>query len=133
MFIKSFLFSKIKKRLHVEILLNNLDQIIELVNSGYNVDEISIRLTIINNRYDILKFLVSSKKLHLTQDLLAICAEYSYTDIYFYLKQHKLIPSIYTFNKAVLGNSLSIVQDISQRIGVSKKHLKQLLKPIIQK
>ncbi|AGD92224.1 ankyrin repeat protein [Acanthamoeba polyphaga mimivirus] len=122
-FIKSFLFIKIKKRLYVEILLNNLDQIIELVNSGYNVDEISIRLTIINNRYDILKFLVSNKKLHLTQDLLAICAEYSYTDIYFYLKQHKLMPSIYTFNKAVLGNSLSIVQDISQRIGISKKTL----------
>ncbi|AEQ32491.1 ankyrin repeat protein [Megavirus chiliensis] len=122
-FIKSFLFTKIKKRLYVEILLNNLDQIIELVNSGYNIDEISIRLTIINNRYDILKFLVSNKKLHLTQDLLAICAEYSYTDIYFYLKQHKLMPSIYTFNKAVLGNSLSIVQDISQRIGISKKTL----------
>ncbi|AVL93652.1 putative ankyrin repeat protein [Megavirus vitis] len=122
-FIKSFLFTKIKKRLYVEILLNNLDQIIELVNSGYNVDEISIRLTIINNRYDILKFLVSSKKLHLTQDLLAICAEYSYTDMYFYLRQYKLIPSIYTFNKAVLGNSLSIVQDISQRIGISKKTL----------
>ncbi|AUV58259.1 ankyrin repeat protein [Bandra megavirus] len=122
-FIKSFLFTKIKKRLYVEILLNNLDQIIELVNSGYNVDEISIRLTIINNRYDILKFLVSSKKLHLTQDLLAICAEYSYTDMYFYLKKYKLMPSIYTFNKAVLGNSLSIVQDISQRIGISKKTL----------
>ncbi len=83
-FIKSFLFTRIKKRLNVEILLNNLDQIIELVNSGYNIDETSIRLTIINGRYDILKFFVSSKKLSLTQDLLAICAEYSYSDIYFY-------------------------------------------------
>ncbi|AFX92354.1 putative ankyrin repeat protein [Megavirus courdo11] len=33
------------------------------------------------------------------------------------------MPGIYTFNKAVLGNSLSIVQDISQRIGISKKTL----------
>nr|WBF70948.1 hypothetical protein [Megavirus caiporensis] len=122
-FIKSFLFTKIKKRLYVEILLNDLDQIIVLVDSGYNIDETCIRLAIINNRHDILKFFISSKKLHLTQDLLAICAEYSYTNMYFYLRQQKLIPSIYTFNKAVLGNSLSIVQDISQRIGLSKKTL----------
>ncbi|AZL89525.1 ankyrin repeat protein [Megavirus baoshan] len=122
-FIRSFLFTKIKKRLCVEILLNDLDQIIELVNSGYNIDETSIRLIIINNRYDILKFFASNKNLSLTQDLLAICAEYSYSDMYFYLREHKLMPSIYTFNKSVIGNSLSIVQDISQRIGVSKKTL----------
>ncbi|AGF85505.1 repeat protein [Moumouvirus goulette] len=121
-FIKKFLFSKTNKKIHVAIFLNNLDEIKYLTNSGYNFDKSCIKLAVLNNRLDILKYFGTSKpNLLLDGELLAISAEFSYEDIYFYLRNSRLLPNISIYKKAVFGSSINIISDISKIIGLSKK------------
>nr|AEX63023.1 putative ankyrin repeat protein [Moumouvirus Monve] len=121
-FIKKFLFSKTNKKIYVAIFLNDFDEVKNLINFGYCLDKICIKLAVLNNRFDMLKYFGILKP-NLLQDgeLLAISAEYSYEDIYFYLRNLKLLPNISIYKSAVLGNSLNIIHDISKIIGLSKK------------
>ncbi|AYV85680.1 MAG: ankyrin repeat protein [Satyrvirus sp.] len=120
-FQENFLFSKIKKKINVQILLGNINKIKYLINFGYKIDERSLQLCIMNNRLDILKLVIDMFKPKLDNKLLSFCAEFGYDDIYFFLREKNLVPNISIFNSAVLGNSLNIIKDINKYIGISKK------------
>ncbi|AVL94644.1 hypothetical protein ma258 [Moumouvirus australiensis] len=123
-FRKKFLFSKTNKKIHVAILLNDFNQIKKLIDYGYIIDELCIKLAVLNNNLNMLKYFSElNPKLLLDGEFLAISAEYSYEDIYFYLRGLKLLPNISVYKRAVLGNSLVIIKDISKLIGLSKKIL----------
>uniref|UniRef100_A0A6G6AC90 Ankyrin repeat-containing protein n=1 Tax=Borely moumouvirus TaxID=2712067 RepID=A0A6G6AC90_9VIRU len=120
-FKKNFLFSKTNKKIHVAILLNDFNQVKNLINYGYTIDDLCIKLAVLNNNLNILKYFNElNPKLLLDGEFLAISTEYSYEDIYFYLRGLKLLPNISVYKRAVLGNSLVIIKDISKLIGLSK-------------
>ncbi|QGR53789.1 ankyrin repeat-containing protein [Moumouvirus maliensis] len=120
-FKKNFLFSKTNKKIHVAILLDDFDQVKKLMDFGYLIDKLCIKLAVLNNNLNILKYFNElNPKLLLDGEFLAISAEYSYEDIYFYLRGLKLLPNISVYKRAVLGNSLVIIKDISKLIGLSK-------------
>jgi hypothetical protein len=123
-FQERFLFSKIKKKLYVQILLDDLEKIKILIQMGHLFDKKCLQLSILNNRIDILQFIIkNSPKLKLENQLLVYCCEFGYEDIYFYLRQRGLVPNSAIYNKAVLGNSLKIIQDINENFGISNKIL----------
>lgn len=127
-FQEKFLFAKIKKKIHVQILLNDLDKIKYLIGYGYKPDAMALQLVVLNNRLDILKYIIKDiikdyTKIKPTNDLLMYCAEFGYDDIYFYLRDNGLVPNISIYNKALLGHSIKIITDISENIGLSNKIL----------
>lgn len=122
-FQERFLFNKLKKKLDVQILLDNLDQIKYLLNYGYKINNKCLHLIVINNRLDILKYLIETNKIKLYNELLMYCVEFGYEEMYFFLKEKRLTPNISIFNKAVLGDSINIIQDINRYIGLSEKIL----------
>lgn len=118
-FIEKILFQKIKKKLNVQILLGNFEKIKGL--SKYQPDCISVELAVLNNRLDILEYIIQPRLL--SNKLLMSCAEYGYDDIYFFLRQKGLVPNLSIYQKAALGNSLAIVKDVSSTIGLTNKIL----------
>lgn len=119
-FQRRHLFDKLKKRINVEILFS--DRILELIELGYKPDVHSLQLAVVNNSLQAVRILVSKGQV-LTGDLLALCAEFGYEDLYFYLRSQDLVPNISVYDKAVLGKSVKIVKDVSYTIGMSHKTL----------
>ncbi|XWV26608.1 ankyrin repeat protein [Tupanvirus soda lake] len=123
-FQEKFLFSKIKKKLYVQILFGNLEMFKCLVQKGHIIDNKCLQLAVLNNRMEILEYIIDTNpKIKLNNELLMYCAEFGYVDIYFYLREKNLLPNISIYNKAVLGNSLEIIKDINEHIGISSKTL----------
>lgn len=123
-FQQKFLFAKLKKKINIDILMDNIDHIKYLTTIGYKPDSKSLQLAVLNNRLNILEYILETNpKMKLINELLIYCAEFGHESIYFYLKEKGLTPNISVYNKAVLGNSLSIIKDISQQIGLSTKIL----------
>lgn len=121
---EKFLFSKIKKKLNVQILLNNLDKIKYLLTYGYKIDTLSLQLIVLNDRLEILKYILEyDNKIILNNELLMYCSEFGYEETYFYLVDRNLKPNISIFNKAARGNSLNIIKNITKYIGISNKIL----------
>lgn len=118
-FIKKFLFSKIKKRIYVAILLNNLSDIQYLISQGYSADYKCLELSILNNRMDLLNYFIEAIKIPVKNELLMICAEHGYTEIYFCLRKFGLVPNISIYKKAVSGPSLDIVKDVATIISIN--------------
>ena len=119
-FQEKFLFARMKKKIYVQILLHNIHKIEHLLDCGYEADSMAIQLAVINNHLEILKKIEYGK---FTNDLLSFCAEYSYEQMYFYLREKGLVPNISVYNKAAIGNSLSILHDVNTQIGISSKIL----------
>lgn len=113
-----FLFGKLKKKINVCILLNDIARLRELLVVGYTGDDHSLPLVVLNNRLDMLE-LVTGKW---NNELLMWCAEFGHEAMYFTLRQ-QLTPNISIYQKAVLSNSLKIVEDVSQLIGISRNIL----------
>lgn len=124
-FQKKFLFNKLKKKVDVNILLNDIDEIEILCQRHHKVDYNTIILTVLNDHLDIFKCIVNlNTGIGLKNDLLIYCSEYGYENMYFYLRGTKgLIPNLSVFYKAIYGNSLPIIKDINELIGVSNKML----------
>lgn len=120
-FMENFLFKITKKKLHVQILLDNMDKIKYLITLGHTIDDKSIQLIIINNKIEFLKYFLEFYKPK--NEMLMYCSEFGYINIYQYLRTLGLVPNISVYNKAVLSNSLEIVRDISKHIGLSNKIL----------
>lgn len=122
---EKFLFTKTKKKLHVQILLNDLNKIKELVNNGYVIDHECLNLAVLNNRKNILEYFIEISNIKLSNEILMTCVEFGYEDMYFYLIKNNLIVNISIYHKAVIGGSLAIVKHISEKIGLSFKTLKE--------
>lgn len=115
-----FLLSKLKKKLYVQILMNNLDQFTKLVNQGYRIDYKCYQLMSLNNRIEMLDYAIKlNTNIKLCSDLLYHCSEFGQEEVYFYLRNLNLMPNISIYNKAVLGESIAIVRDISECIGLN--------------
>uniref|UniRef100_A0A6C0CBV4 Ankyrin repeat protein n=1 Tax=viral metagenome TaxID=1070528 RepID=A0A6C0CBV4_9ZZZZ len=119
-FLNKFLFKKLKKKIYVQILLNNQDEFAKLIASGREMDKTALRLMIINGRYWHEYFLQDL----CSNDMLMYAAEFAKDDIYFYLKnQRNLVPNDQIFYRAVVGGSMPIIKDISETISISDKIL----------
>lgn len=126
-FQEAFLLEKIKKKLYVHIILNNFDRFISLVNYGYKIDTTCLILAIINNHFTFLQQIICTQQIKLTSELLMYCLDDGYENIYFYLRNQNLLPNISIYYKAALGNSLEIIKDISNSIGISNKVIENAL------
>ncbi len=123
-FQEDFLFDKLKKKIPVQILLNNLSKIKSLINDNYRIDKECLQFAIINNRFQIVEYIVNTcSYVKPDNQLLIYCVEYGYEDIYFYLRDIGLSPNITIYNRAVNGCSLAIITDINKYIGISDKIL----------
>lgn len=132
-FLEKFLFGKIKKKLHVAIILDDIGRVKYLINYGYQIDYQCLQLAVLNNSLEILKYMVKhinvsksngiGPNIRLTNELLIYCSEFGHEEMYFYLRSKDLVPNISIFNKAVLGNSLNIIKDINNDIAISNKIL----------
>lgn len=122
-FQEKILFEKMKKKINVQILLNNIDSMKNLMENGYQIDDKSIQLCVLNNRMDMLKLLLKEYQPKLRHELLIYCVENGYEEMYLFLKKHGLVPNISILHKSMYGNSLVIVKDITQYIAISRKIL----------
>ena len=123
-FQEKFLFGKIKKKLYVQILFDDFDKIKLLIKIGHIFDQRCIQLAVLNNRIDILQYIIETNpELKLENQLLIYCCEFGHDKMYFYLRERGLMPNITIYNKAALGNSFKIILDINENIGVSDKIL----------
>ncbi|BCS82963.1 ankyrin repeat protein [Cotonvirus japonicus] len=127
-FINKFLLTKIKKKLHVAIIVNDMIQVEYLISIGYNIDYNCLKLAVINNKIDVLKFLLDSFHKKIDPDLLAICGEFNREEIYFYLRSKNLFPNLSVYYKASIGNNLSIIKEISSQITANKKVIENIFK-----
>lgn len=116
-----FLFTKLKKKLHVQVLLNDLQQFVHLVDIGYKIDKMCLRLAVLNNCQNILEYIISQSLIKLENELLIYCCEHNSCDMYFYLRNLGLLPNIAVFNQAVNNDCIEIIKDINTNIGVSDK------------
>lgn len=119
------LFVNLKNKINVQILLGNYEEMIRLSEYGYQPNDVSLQLAIVNNRLDIIRYFSSLK---LSNGLLMIAVEFGHDEIYFYLREHGLKPNVHVFYKSIIGNSFKIVSDINSEIGVSKKILEEAFK-----
>lgn len=101
-----------------------MDQIKKLVGVGYQTDSKSYPIMIINDQLDILKFFIEMGA-PISDELLMYCVEFNRESIYFYLRGVGAVPNISVYNRAILGNSLLIITDINNQIGISAKTLEQ--------
>lgn len=121
---EKFLFSKLKKQIQVQILLDNLPKIKSLNKIGHIIDKQCLQLAIINYRVEIVEYIIETcPNIKLDNELLIYCVGDGYENIYFYLRKFGLFPNISIYNRAVNGGSLSIVTDINEHIGISEKIL----------
>lgn len=114
-FMRRYLFTKIRKKLLVEILLGA--DISKLLVLGYKIDYECVKLAVLNNRFDIVK----GTEIALDDELLCMCAEFGYEEMYGYLRDRGLQPNVSVYKMAVRGNSDLIVRDISEVIALSGK------------
>jgi len=137
-FQRIYLISKLRNKIDAEILLGNLDQTINLIQKSYCISNSSLKLAVINGNLDILKYLIVGTQLDnkVGTTLLTLSAEFDSESIYFYLRELGFDPNIQTYNKAVSGSKLSIVQDVNTIIGLSKHTIELAFKfgtaPIIE-
>jgi hypothetical protein len=125
-FQEKFLFDKLKKKIHVQILFNDLPKIKLLIKNGYRIDNQCLRFAVLNNRQEIVQFIIDNyPNIKLENQLLVYCAGYGYEELYFCLRKYGLIPNISIYNKAVYGNSIKIITDVNENIAVSKRILEQ--------
>ena len=123
-FKKRFLFMKIKKKLNVSILLNDIEYFHFLINTNYKYNDKTLILLVLNNNLDLLKIILNKfPNLKLTNDLLQYCAEFGYEEMYFYLRNCNLFPNISIYYKALLGGSINIIIDISKIIASDNRIL----------
>jgi len=122
-FQEKFLFNKLRNKINVQILLGNLDKIIQLKKQGHQENGQTLELTVVNNRLNILQYFVTNWSLKLSNELLYYCAEFGHEDIYFWLRQQGLIPNASVYQRAAMGQSLSIIQDVNEQIAISEKIL----------
>ncbi|MEM3062298.1 MAG: hypothetical protein QW303_01945 [Nitrososphaerota archaeon] len=122
-FQEKFLFDKLKKKIHVYVLLHDLEKVKILVSRGYKIDAEALKLVVLNNYHDLLTYISNGQAIKLDRELLVYCAEFGYDDMYFYLREKGLMPNISIYNKASVGTSVNIVRDVSKYIGISSKIL----------
>ncbi|MEM0354223.1 MAG: hypothetical protein QXW79_01440 [Thermoplasmata archaeon] len=122
-FQEKFLFNKLKKKIHVYVLLHDLEKVKNLVSRGYKIDPEALKLVVLNNHLDLLTYLLDNQVIKLDRELLMYCAEFGYENMYFFLREKGLMPNISIYNKASIGTSVNIVRDISKYIGISSKIL----------
>ena len=120
----TYLFSKLKNKIDVNILLGRLDQIEYLVLNSYQISPSSLNLAVINGNLSIVKYLIHKDIILDTKsktELLTLAVEFSFELVYMYLRELEFDPNIKTYNKAVSGSSIKIVQDVDMIIGLSKR------------
>lgn len=123
-FKKRFLFMKLKKKINVSILLNDIEYFNYLINANYKYDDKTLILLILNNNLDLLKFILNKfPNLKLTNDLLQYCVEFGYEEMYFFLRNYNLFPNLSIYYKALLGGSINIIVDISKIIASDNRIL----------
>jgi len=124
-FRRGFVYRCLNHKVRTAILFGDRTDVQNLCTEGYSICDICLKLMVVNNRLDMWRNLASFKfTTRPSKELLAIAAEFSLTEFYFYLRQtYDLIPNVSVYNKAVLGQSLEIVQDINKEIGLSQKIL----------
>jgi hypothetical protein len=116
LFVESLLLKMMRNKLDVDLLLNpDIDPF------GYNVTYQNIKLAVINNNLSFIKK-VNSKLFDV--ELLAISADFGYTEMYFWFRNFEIIPNVIVYNKAVQGGSLDIVKDVNNFIGLSADTIK---------
>ena len=118
-FQERFLFKKIKKKLYVQIILGNLDNIQNLIRFGYKLDYKCLQLISLNGYSEIMDYLFINHQIKLENELLMHCSEFGHEKMYFYLRERGLLPNISIYHTAVSGNSISIIKDISELIGIT--------------
>lgn len=124
-FLEKFLFIKTKKKIHVQIILNNFKKFKQLLKNGYIIDYQCLILMSLNGRTDMLKYILDKnilkKNTELRHDLLMYCSEFGHEQMYFYLRSLNLIPNLSIYKKAVIGPgySMAIVKDIGEYIGIT--------------
>ena len=89
-----------------------IDYFYSLLEAGYKGDSMSITLAVLNNRLDMLKILISESHVKFVPDskLLLPCVEYSYEEMYLYLREFNCMPNISIYNAAVFGGSMIILE-----------------------
>ena len=127
-FQEKFIFEKLKKKINVQILLGNFDKIKCLISKGYKFDNLSLQLAILNNQLEIIVYIMKNNHVKIDNKMLMYCVENAYDDIYFFLRSKNYFPNISIFNKAAFGNSLSILKDINENVGISNKILTNIFK-----
>lgn len=110
-------FSNKLGQIQSDLIFGNISKIEDLVIQGHQFDKMDLILCIVNNHVDILKILIPQVKID--HELLMHCARLGHESIYFYLRGEGLVPNESIYYNAILGNSLNIVKDISQLIGIS--------------
>jgi len=119
-FLNKFLFAKLKKKIYVQIVLNECERFAELITGGREMDKMALQLMIINNRnwYEHFDSELCSN------DMLMHAAEFGRDEIYFHLINEKdLVPNDQIFYRATIGGSIDIIKNISAMISVSDKIL----------
>ena len=86
LFQEKFLFSKIKKKLYVQIIIGNLDKVKYLIGENYQLDYKSLQLISLNNRSQILSYVLDNCQISLDNELLMYCSEFSYEEMFFFFK-----------------------------------------------
>ena len=118
-FQKKYLFSKLKNRMSVCILL---DLPIENIKT---VSDENVKLAVINDRIHMLKYFVETLGFQINHklgsELISLAVEFASDQMYFYLKELDIDPTILTYNKAVQNSTVAVVKDINTIIGLSKK------------
>lgn len=129
LFQEKFLFGKLKKKLYVQILLGDFDKFKNLCQKGHVIDANCYQLAVVNNRPDILKWMIiSNPNIKISKELLYYAAQFGHDKIYFYMRDQGLEPNISIYNRAVGGSSLDIVRDINKIIGISNKTIENAFK-----
>lgn len=122
-FMTSFLFKKLKHKISVQILFNDLSSITDLFEKGYQIVYQDYQLAIINGCLFILQYLINHSKIPLDNKLLYYAVHNRQEDIYFFLREKNIQPNISIYQCAVVNSSIAVVKDISQNIGLSTKIL----------
>lgn len=135
-FIEKFLFVSIRreykfriKKLHVQIMLKEYEKIEFLINNGYKVDFDSLKLACLNGSLDILNLLLKFYQKKLSSELLMYCSEFSHYNIYQLLTtKYNLYPNLSVFYRAVLSDSIEIVEDVSSNISANQQVMENAFK-----
>lgn len=119
-FLNKFLFARLKKKIYVQILLDEHERFAELIAGGREIDKMGLQLMIINNRQWYEHFHPEL----CSNDMLMHAAEFGHEEIYFHLTNEKdLVPNDQIFYRATIGGNINTVKNINVMISVSDKIL----------